>query len=348
MREKLIYPVGHFTGVWSSEELRFAEECGCKILNCHRFYWYRKSIPLFRGFEQEIFDERKKAEKKYGKHSAVAIDLKLLGNAGYGKFGETHREVTYAGTIAGMTTTAKTDRENPVDEVWLDLVNDGSERIRTLDGEQVCSFSWGKEVYAKHAFVEFAALTTSFARIKEIKTAKLIESAGFIVVYMDTDSIKFTTKSGRVYAADVDLVSQIVEINNDKLGAFKNEGIDTYLFLSPKNYLHKDETGSFDNPKSRCKGVPKSAKNTYEYGEDGKLDRIVSEYNHFTSLKEGIRHGITPGYVYPMIKVNNLTESKRVWREDSLFSDPIHLEENPYIEENLPLYGEATRVKSRR
>jgi hypothetical protein len=326
LTDKLIYPTGYLHGVWSAEELRYAEECGCKILKCDRFYWYKTSIPLFRNFEQEIFNERKKAEKLYGKHSAPAIDLKLLGNAGYGKFGETHREVTYTGTVSGMRTTEKGDRENPVDEVWLDLVRIGDEREKTLDGEQVCTFSWGKELYAGHAFVEFAAMTTAFARIKLTRAARGLESAGYIIVYMDTDSIKFTTKSGKVYEVDLDTVSQILTINKDILGAFKNEGIHEHLFLSPKTYLTKDERGSFDNSESKHKGVPRKVINTtYIYGENGEMDAIVSTFNHFTSLKEGIRSGITPGHVYPTTKTDHLIESKRIWDADNLYSLPIDL-----------------------
>lgn len=326
LTDKLVYPTGYLHGVWSSEELRYAEECGCKILKCDRFYWYRTSIPLFKEFEQELFDERKKAEKLYGKHSAPAIDLKLLGNAGYGKFGETHREVTYTGTVSGMRTTEKIDRENPVDEVWLDLLEAGDAKIKTLDGEEVCSFSWGKEVYAKHAFIEFAALTTAFARIKLTRAAKVLEKAGYIIVYMDTDSIKFTTKSGRVYEIDIATASQILNIDQEKLGWFKNEGIHEHLFLSLKTYLTKDENGSFDNSESKHKGVPRRVINTeYIYGENGQMDAIVSTFDHFTSLKEGIHRGITPGHVYPTTSVDNLIESKRIWSEDNLYSSPIDL-----------------------
>jgi len=79
--KKLIFPVGKFRGVWSSLELRYAEECGATIQKIHQGAEFRNGGRVFKEFVEEIYKIRVNSPKDSVNNQAA----KLVLNASYGK-----------------------------------------------------------------------------------------------------------------------------------------------------------------------------------------------------------------------------------------------------------------------
>lgn len=77
----LIFPMGEFTGVWFSEELNYAEECGYKIIR-HQALEYKKSNKIFKSYVEKFY--KIKTDSKTSTERSLA---KLMLNSLYGKLG---------------------------------------------------------------------------------------------------------------------------------------------------------------------------------------------------------------------------------------------------------------------
>jgi hypothetical protein len=82
----LIYPVGRFTTIVFSEELKYAiKHTKTKIIKIHHGYKYNRYNGFFRGFVEGFYNDRMKA--KDNNRKGEALILKLLLNGLYGRFG---------------------------------------------------------------------------------------------------------------------------------------------------------------------------------------------------------------------------------------------------------------------
>jgi len=166
MGKKLIFPVGEFTGYWTTPELRTAIELGgAEIKEVYDYVVYEQSEPIFRDYAVYIWEKRK--EMKGKGDSNLDYMYKTLGNSLYGKYGEQN--------IVGG---------------WVKLEDwegnaEGYEIVKYVDGKEYIYLTKEK-LDSKHTFPVIPTWITSHARIKLYKEMKKREK---YVVYCDTDSI---------------------------------------------------------------------------------------------------------------------------------------------------------------
>lgn len=194
---KLIFPVGRFSGVWSTKELEYAKSLGVKIINVTDGILFHNGGYLFKEFIDTLYDMRKKAPKK----SVDNILCKLLMNSCYGRFG------------------LKRERETlMVDDYVSTGVRDPIE-IPLKDGRMFRLVK--KDIVLDKSFsnVAIAAWTTSLARIH---IHKIYMQHPEEIYYTDTDSI-YTTA---LYSNSNELGDLKLEFERDKA-----------CFLLPKTYI---------------------------------------------------------------------------------------------------------------
>ena len=166
MKNKLIFPVGEFTGYYTTPELRTAVELGgVEIIEVYDYIEYEQTEPIFREYANYIW--KKRQEMKGKGDSNMDYMYKTLGNSLYGKYGEQNE-------IGG----------------WVKLEDwngkaEGYEIVKHVDGTEYVYISKEKKD-SKHTFPVIPTWITSHARIKLYKEMKKREKW---VVYCDTDSI---------------------------------------------------------------------------------------------------------------------------------------------------------------
>jgi hypothetical protein len=160
---KFIFPVGDFSGVWTSAELEYAETLGYKIKVKRGYVWPLKK-KLFEKFINALYEIRLTSPK----NSVSDIIAKLLMNSSYGRFG------------------MNLDKEN-IGFILKDGVTEY--RVLKIGNKNVQLY---KEPVRLKTFshVGIATFVTSYARIH---MHRLFGSLGSDLFYTDTDSI-FTTR----------------------------------------------------------------------------------------------------------------------------------------------------------
>nr|GEY54971.1 DNA polymerase-like [Tanacetum cinerariifolium] len=80
----LIFPTGKFSGVYYTEELKYAKNLGYKINMLYGYFYERKESP-FKEIISVLY--KKRLEAKNAGHIAVSYVYKILMNSLYGRFG---------------------------------------------------------------------------------------------------------------------------------------------------------------------------------------------------------------------------------------------------------------------
>jgi hypothetical protein len=306
---KLLFKCGYLHGTWTAEELRYAESCGYEIMKCYRYLWYKNSIPVFRDFSQWCVDQRAKFPKGTPQNTA----FKLLGNSGYGKFGQKNKQNSYAGSLEDMPP----DIAELIQQI----------EVHVCDGEQMVSFSGTHEEYSEHSFVELAAYVTAFARLKLTKAAHAVEKAGFIPCYCDTDSLKIGTRNGVFLDGDIGRIAEVLDVGNG-LGQWEYEGLHMRYLAAPKIILARDEFGNIDlhDKINRIKGISKNKDSTYELrweldsSGEAYLETIHAHSRKPITFKEAIIRNDTPSKWVWFDKDLKPADTKRVW--EGIWSAP--------------------------
>lgn len=165
IKDKLLFPVGTFSGVWSTLELEYAKSVGVKVLETRRGLLFENKGKFFRPFVETLWKIRENSKKD----SVDNTLAKLLLNSCYGRLG------------------LRSDRKQiVVDEGQL-----GFKELRIIQFKGK-SLRIGTVPVDCKSFsnVAIAAWVTSAARIH---MHKLFSQCNFEVYYTDTDSL-FTTK----------------------------------------------------------------------------------------------------------------------------------------------------------
>jgi hypothetical protein len=84
-KEKLLFPLGEFTGYYTHIELRKALELGYKILDVDKTYYYTQNVKIFNHFVQDIYKKRREM-KILG--NPIQLVYKILLNSLSGKFAQ--------------------------------------------------------------------------------------------------------------------------------------------------------------------------------------------------------------------------------------------------------------------
>lgn len=200
--EKLIFPTGNISGVWTYPELMLAVECGARIVKWKKSVWY-KPVDLFGAFVSDLYAYRDKSNPKY--NAALEAVVKIILNSLYGKFGmKTLRKKIYI----------YSDPEKPANAV------------PAAGGPEALVWYAEEEVDAPYIMPQVSAWVTSMSRILLMRYMLQALKLGGRVFYCDTDSI----------ITNVQLPSSTL------LGELKNEipewsGQLRGEFIGPKMYI---------------------------------------------------------------------------------------------------------------
>lgn len=243
---KLLFPVGTLEGVWTWDELAFAEELGCKVTDVRQAVYWRKTAPVFESFVS-YWEEIKNTSA-----GAKRVFAKLVQNSLYGKFGMA-RERSSLADISKLQELRDNDEPH-------DIYHN-----RELDMKFVAFITESKAQYIQP---HLAVFVTSHARILLLK-GLLAQAESGTVSYCDTDSIAGTT------------LMPASEVDDKEYGKWKLEGeIIEGIFLQPKLYAERYKDGSVT---IRGKGIPRDILNRLEYDtykewldviKEGKQERI--------------------------------------------------------------------------
>lgn len=259
---KLLFPAGHFHGVWTTAELKLLEDpmVNGRIESVSRVVWFRKK-PLFKFMVNELWRLRDKNEP--GFDEGLSALAKLMGNSLYGKFGmrQERTSVVFA---------------QNVDEGKCFLCRGPCERIGGFcgdcEGSKPAMSDIDGDVWYQHKRVEaayiiphIAAWITSLARVRIWNYMKAALEAGGELYYVDTDSVitdvvlPSTTELGGL--KDEYPVSQAKKpeeafgFESPEQATFWLEAMTlTGTFVQPKVYML--ESHRFDQPKVTMKGFP--------------------------------------------------------------------------------------------
>lgn len=161
--EKLIFPVGRFTGRWSTREIEYARSIGVKIIKIGRGAIFENAGPLFRRYVDLLYEIRQKSPKD----SVDNVLAKLLLNSCYGRFG------------------LKLVRE----KIEFDTGECGLEFMAELKSSEGKTFRlMTQEVEAQNTFTNVGIAGWVAAEGKLLMHKKLLPIAED-VYYMDTDSL---------------------------------------------------------------------------------------------------------------------------------------------------------------
>jgi hypothetical protein len=160
---KFLFPVGEFTGKWSTPELVYALSLGVKIKKFHRGVRYSSSGRLFHEYVTRLYEMRLEAKKK--NDSVMDVISKLLLNSLYGRFG------------------LNCVREQLQPDDFSEGSGDTEFILDTPNGE--IGFCRKEEMSKLFSNVAIASYVTTYGRIKLHKALLEAEDAW----YCDTDSI---------------------------------------------------------------------------------------------------------------------------------------------------------------
>lgn len=278
--QKLIYPAGDFEGVWSSEELEYAEVLGADV-QWLEGEWYH-TAAVFSDYMTKLYAYRDKLSPSYSE--PVSYVAKLLANTLYGKFGQN--------PIRERIIITSGDEDYPID-------------ARPASDDDDCRiFYVSEESDADYIIPQIAAVITARARVKLHTYIMLAHEAGGLVAYVDTDSI-FTTADLSEHCSPV-------------LGALKDEGKGctfTGHFIQPKLYKLVNEQTS--EVKVAMKGFRNRTEETFNRARDGEVI-YREELEKLGALAQaGFKRGPLMRKVAKSIQS---VDTKRVWREDGTSS----------------------------
>lgn len=223
LEEKLIFPVGNLSGVWTYPELMLAVECGARIVCWKKSVWY-KPVDLFGDFVADLYAYRDKSNAKYS--AALEAVVKIILNSLYGKFGmKTLRKKIYI----------YSDPEKP------------AHAVPASGGPEALVWYAEEEVDAPYIMPQVSAWVTSMSRILLMRYMLEALKMGGIIFYCDTDSI----------------ITNVKLPSSTKLGELKDEipeygGRLEGEFIGPKMYIIKSPVDRKRSGKCQLCGQDKS------------------------------------------------------------------------------------------
>jgi DNA polymerase type B, organellar and viral len=258
--ERTIAPVGNWTGVYFSEELKKALSLGYKF-KIYRGYLFEKA-NIFSEFVTEIYAIKEKSLKG----SANYTIAKLLLNSLYGRFGM-KPIIENSEIIDPLLAIKLNDNKNIIVTNIIELKN-GKELISFFDYDDYENNIISK--FKLNISVPISAAITAYSRIYMNNFLSCTEKnmLGCTIFYTDTDSLYINKELDSKY------------ISNTEIGKFKLERIfEKGLFLGPKMY-----GGTFyENNKYLDFSKIKGLKNSISYRE---LLPLLFKDKHITITQE--------------------------------------------------------------
>jgi DNA polymerase type B, organellar and viral len=221
----LIYPVGVFSGVYFSEELKYAVSHGYKIISFKGGYEFSKLAVVFDGFVKLIYEKRRGA-------ATVIENLfwKEILNTLFGRYGLKMTQ------IVKLFDEEKINRDSREDKDY-DITKD-TICIDPLSDSVLPSTAYEREIRKS---VAISAAITSYARIY---MHNILVTNNITPLYWDTDGLFIS------HPMPMHLVSQTKE-----LGKFRLMSQNSFaVFISGKFYYYKPVNS--DNYIYTFRGIP--------------------------------------------------------------------------------------------
>ena len=288
-----------FVGTWTTMEINVALSKGYKIVEVYEVLHYENtSYDLFKsiigkwlkikqeasGFPEWCDNEDKKIEYINNYKNKMGINLeydkikynpglrfigKLLINSFYGKFGQRNN------LVKTIVVNNYKDYYNLLDNSLIEVKGE----ILINNNNIIINYNYKDEndAYEGKNNVALAAFVTSYARLKLYDELNKIEcSRQGRVLYFDTDSIIFSTKSGEYSPPIGDLLGEMTDELRDFGDGAK---ISRFVSIGPKNYSF--EVTKPDNSKQtiiKAKGIHL---NNATLGKIN-IDRMISMANYYS------------------------------------------------------------------
>ena len=282
MKDRIAYPTGHFSGIWTRVELQNAVEHGAEITGISKALVWESSEQVMRPFVTHVMGLRWRAIDaavadpswtKHGKDHPLSQWLKLYANSATGKLAQnpeveavvvcpTEEEIKicqqqgmcmgFASGFCGLNGCC------PHKHV------DACVSWKQLDEEGIV-WSYEETKFGDCAHVQMAAYLTAVARVELLKQITADDVGGGSAIYCDTDSCYSTRERSR-------------RVGN-ALGEWQREGaLRRFRALAPKVYRYEDPASGKATVKA--KGIPDCEAHwpALEKGEVVKMSHGVNSF----------------------------------------------------------------------
>lgn len=293
-KEKLVFPIGMFRGVYNHNELRKALSIGYKIKEVYKQVYYTETWKPFKKYIEYFYGQRLIMKSN---NNPMEIVQKLLMNSLYGRFGM--KKVTILKIFDMNSDDEEFIKKELKDEVF-DIFEDK------------IIFRKEKKHNGKEGYPILASYTTSKARIKMYDYLNHPNTC-----YTDTDSVVNThnrllldilIRSGD-YNVSLGNGNLFYFVEDTKrLGGMKLEGVfDKAYILKPKMYyLINSYNGQTE---VKAKGIKKP--DLFDFNDMLKGNTIKK--NKLVKLKESIRRKLIVNSKLEVVKNVKLEDDKRNW-----------------------------------
>lgn len=289
--QKLIFPVGTFSGCWNFNEFKFALDAGMiEVKHIERIVYAPRIESPFKYYVENLYRQR------FATDDPLEIErIKIFMNSLYGKFGSRKKEQNIY--LPDWRASAKLIKEHQKNRTFIDLMLFNADRD---DAFLIVKSKMDMGANAmSYSIPCFASYITSGARVKLLKKGLELYEKGMNPVYCDTDSWFYN--------------SDKILPDEKQLGGWKLEGKIVTAIHGLKNYEFEDKkTGE---KKRKLKGVPKNAK---------QISERKFEFLSMVRTKESFRRNIDSGIFEKKQKVLNLKYEKREVKKDGS-TEPIQL-----------------------
>lgn len=238
---KLIFPTGHFEGVYTNVELEYAiNNCDVVIEEFEEYIHFNKVYKIFNKFINDF--SKMKEEAKKNKRKAEEKFSKLIQNVAYG--------------YTGMNRDDKTQLANLEDKTKYE-----DEGKFLFEYEDLGFIEVQSDVRAEYIQPQVACYVTSYARLVLLDALRKMDENGN-VYYCDTDSI----------VCDKPLPIEMV--NSYKLGYWDLEKEpESGIFLQPKVYYEN----CTDSETKKFKGISRDTVNNFNEETYKSIFNMLSE-----------------------------------------------------------------------
>lgn len=274
---KLIFPIGHFSGCWNFNELRFAVENGIEIISVDKIFYAPGVESPFKRYVTELYAKRLITTDDF-----ESTRIKVFMNSLYGKFAQRIKEEFIYLPNWRKETSLITQHQRQGSFIELQMFN--RERLDAFLVVKAISTKEG----LPYAIPSIASYITSGQRVELAK--KMLENEKFEILYCDTDAYVTGKPSGHK--------------DQKELGGWKIESKVITCVHGLKNYEYQyldKKTGKLVKD-FKIKGVPKKAT---------KLSANKFEFLSMIKTKEGLRRNIDSGIFVKKQKVIKKTYDKR-------------------------------------
>lgn len=254
---KLTFPIGEFTGTWSTVELVKAIEMGY-IIKPLEAWIFKAGTPL-KSYSETLTNLKDLAGKEGNK--TLRTVMKLLTNSLYGKFASkyflTTTEFVKSDDVSVVNSLYKINSITKVDSDYIIVNHDVKPLLNsTIEDKDILNGAYdraSKALADKDLNIAIAATVTAYGRVQLYSLMQEVQERGGKVCYTDTDSVFAWMPESPI---------------NKPFGPYTWVGpaeehtLSNSLFIAPKMYYHQDLSGKVT---FKVKGVnTKNSDITYE------------------------------------------------------------------------------------